>query len=115
MAPEADPAPPATPPPRGHVRNVAFAVVGALLLYASSCGPALLGTQLLKNRYPTATWIEDVVFVAYYPHLDLAFLSEGYFGYLNRFWIKGGAGFQTHEEFKYAWAQRSGYPGHERK
>lgn len=103
------------PPARGHVRGVVFTVVGALLIYASSCGPALLGAQWLKNRYPTAPWVEDMVFIAYYPHLDLAFLSESYFSYLNRFWIRGGAGFQTHEDFKYAWAQRTGYPGHEKK
>ena len=104
-----------TSSPRGHLRGVIFAITGALLLYASSCGPVLLGTQLVKARYPSATWIEDVVFIAYYPHLDVAFLNAGYFSYLNRFWIKGGAGFQTHEDFKYAWAQRSGYPGHEPK
>lgn len=112
-APSPRTAPP--PSPTGHLRGVAVALIGALLLYASSSGPVLLGTQLLKERYPTATWIEDVVFIAYYPHLDLAFLNEGYFSYLNRFWIRGGAGFQTHEDFKYAWAQRSGYPGHEKK
>ena len=87
-------------------------MVCALLFYASSCGPALLAAQVLKDRWP---WVEDTAFALYHPHLDIAFLSAGYFSYLNRFWIKGGAGFQTHQDFKYEWAHRSGYPGHEKK
>jgi hypothetical protein len=96
---------------RKRVLVFAATVLSAIVLYVVTCGPFLYLVIVLDKKFPSnSTWMRAAYFAAYGPHMDLCYVNEPYFHYINWYSKAASGGSGSYEDFRRSWGEHRGYP-----